>query len=219
MKVIVEPRFPVRGILAGPISKPMRLDLSPMQIKRCILADAKVYEEAEGGKKKEITLAELPAYAKNVYGSISAGAHANVETRFVEAVIGAVKEGVKDPAQGMEYHGIELAGAEVHKATMPLVDKEDIKPRVAIDPYKGMTKAERRRARREAEQRAAEAAKAVEAPAEDPVPVTETAEEAPLEEVSAEQVVEEVNSTVEEVEQSVEEAASEEVVEEEKVEE
>ena len=219
MKVIVEPRFPVRGILAGPISKPMRLDLSPMQIKRCILSDAKVYEETEGGKKKEITLAELPAYAKNVYGSLSAGVRANVETRFVEAVIGAVKEGVKDPAQNKEYHGIELAGAEIHKATMPVVDKKDVTQQVPVDPYKGMTKAERRRARREAEQRAAEAAKVIETPVEDPVPVTETAEEAPLEEVSTEQVVEEVNSAVEEVEQSVEEAASEEVVEEEKVEE
>ena len=97
-------------------------------------------------------------------------------------------------------------------------DKKDIPQQAPVDPYKGMTKAERRRARREAEQRAAEAAKA-EILAEDPVPVTETAEEAPLEEVSAEQVVEEVNNTVEEVEQSAEEAASEEVVEEEKVEE
>ena len=197
MKVIVEPRFPVRGILAGPINKPMRLDLSPMQIKRCILSDAKVYEETEGGKKKEITLANLKDYASEEYSR----------------VIGTVKEGVKDPSQ-TEYHG-----DEAHKEDTPVEDKKDVPQQVPVDPYKGMTKAERRRARREAEQRAAEAANAVEAPAEDPVPVTETAEEAPLEEVSAEQVLEEVNNTVEEVEQSVEEAASEEVVEEEKVEE
>ena len=198
MKVIVEPRFPVRGILAGPISKPMRLDLSPMQIKRCILSDAKVYEETEGGKKKEITLANLKGYASEEYSR----------------VIGAVEEGVKDPTQTDEYHG-----AEGNKEGTPIEDKKDIPQQAPVDPYKGMTKAERRRARREAEQKAAEAAKAVEAPAEDPVPVTETAEEAPLEEVSAEQVAEEVNNTIEEVEQSVEEAASEEVVEEEKVEE
>ena len=197
MKVIVEPRFPVRGILAGPISKPMRLDLSPMQIKRCILSDAKVYEETEGGKKKEITLANLKDYASEEYSR----------------VIGAVKEGVKDPAKTDEYHV-----AEGNKEDNPAADKKDVPQQAPVDPYKGMTKAERRRARREAEQRAAEAAKA-EILAEDPAAVTETAEDVPLEEVSAEQVIEEVNNTVEEVEQSVEEAASEEVVEEEKVEE
>ena len=198
MKVIVEPRFPVRGILAGPISKPMRLDLSPMQIKRCILSDAKVYEETEGGKKKEITLANLKDYASEEYSR----------------VIDAIKEGVKDPELVKEYHD----PVTLKEGTL-VEDKKDIPQQTPVDPYKGMTKAERRRARREAEQKAAEEAKAVEAPAEDPVPVTETAEEAPLEEVSAEQVAEEVNNTIEEVEQSVEEAASEEVVEEEKVEE
>ena len=192
MKVIVEPRFPVRGILAGPISKPMRLELSPMQIKRCILSDAKVYEEMEGGKKREVTLGELPALSRKTLDTIKTSTESVVDTMAKDA----------------------------NNNEIPAVDKKEVQPQAPVDPYKGMTKAERRRARREAEQKAAEeAAKAV-APVEEKTPVTETEEEAPLEEVSAEQVIEEVNSTVEKVEQSVEEETAEEVVtEEEKVEE
>lgn len=195
MKVIVEPRFPVRGILAGPINKPMRLDLSPMQIKRCILSDAKVYEETEAGKKKEISLNDVSEYAGR-----------STVVKLANAIVDSYKEGVKDPAQTKEYNG-----AVTLKEGALVEGKKDIPQQAPVDPYKGMTKAERRRARREAEQRAAEAAKAVEAPVEDPVPVAETAEEASLEEVSAEQVAEEVNNTFEEVEQSAEEVVEEKV--------
>ena len=177
MKVIVEPRFPVRGILAGPINKPMRLDLSPMQIKRCILSDAKVYEETEAGKKKEISLNDVSEYAGR-----------STVVKLANAIVDSYKEGVKDPAQTKEYNG-----AVTLKEGALVEGKKDIPQQAPVDPYKGMTKAERRRARREAEQRAAEAAKAV----EDPVPVAETAEE--------------VNNTFEEVEQSAEEVVEEKV--------
>lgn len=186
MKVIVEPRFPVRGILSGPISKPTRLDLSPMQIKRCLLADAKVYEEIEGGKRKEISLSNLIGYDRKAYAETSK---------------------LKSHPQAEDYHhAVAPVSTEIKKEEVAGVEKKEAhQQQVPVDPYKGMTKAERRRARREAEQKAAEeAAKAASLDEVSTEPAMEEVASA-VEESAVEEAVEQVAKEPTAKEEKVEE--------------
>lgn len=106
MKVIVSPtKSPIRGILAMPIDKPVMLDLTYAQIKRCIVSGGVVHKDAVQGNmvsaREQITLANIGSMFDD---GVSSNRRLPLPIVDVPKTVHPADEGKKEVGQQQKQH-------------------------------------------------------------------------------------------------------------------